>query len=100
MKPLTPSWDALYALAVGQVGHFTTAQAAEAGYSSPLLHKYLANGKVLRVRRGVYRLVHFPASEDEDLVVCWLWSDRQGVFSHETALAATSCPTFSRTSWR
>lgn len=29
---------------------------------------------------------HFPAGDDEDLVVLWLWSDREGVFSHETAL--------------
>ena len=86
MSTLAPSWDTLYALAVAQAGHFTTAQAAEAGYSSPLLHKYLANGKVVRVRRGIYRLVHFPSGEDEDLVVCWLWSHREGVFSHETAL--------------
>jgi predicted transcriptional regulator of viral defense system len=39
------------------------------------------------VRRGIYRLVHFPASEHEDLVVAWLWSEHAGVFSHETALA-------------
>ena len=81
-----PSWDRLYERAASQAGHFTTRQAAEAGYSPPLLHKYVANGKIARVRRGVYRLVHFPASEDEDLVVHWLWSDREGVFSHETAL--------------
>ena len=39
------------------------------------------------VRRGIYRLVHFPASDHEDLVVLWLWSEQAGVFSHETALA-------------
>jgi len=42
---------------------------------------------VTRVRRGIYRLVHFPAGEHEDLVVAWLWSERSGVFSHQTALA-------------
>jgi len=31
--------------------------------------------------------VHFPGSQEEDLVALWLWSDRVGVFSHETALA-------------
>ena len=82
-----PSWDRLYAQAAAQAGYFTTAQAAEAGYSGPLLHKYLRNGKVARARRGVYRLVHLPASNEEGMVVFWLWSDRQGVFSHETALA-------------
>ena len=42
---------------------------------------------VSRARRGVYRLVHFPSSEHEEIVVAWLWSDKQGVFSHQTALA-------------
>jgi hypothetical protein len=30
--------------------------------------------------------VHFPAGEHEEPVVVWLWSERQGVFSHQTAL--------------
>ena len=37
-----PDWDALYGIAETQSGHFTTAQAAAAGYSSQLLHKYVA----------------------------------------------------------
>lgn len=82
-----PDWDRLFEVAQGQDGYFTTAQAAQAGYSRPLLHKYLASGKVVRVRRGIYRVVHFPASDREDLVVLWLWSEQTGVFSHETALA-------------
>jgi predicted transcriptional regulator of viral defense system len=82
-----PDWDALFTIAQAQGGYFTTVQAAEAGYSPPLLHKYLANGKVARVRRGIYRLVHFPAGEHEDLIALWLWADQAGVFSHETALA-------------
>ena len=82
-----PDWEALYSVAQSQSGYFTTGQAATAGYSPPLLHKYLGNGRVVRVRRGIYRLVHFPASEHEDLVVAWLWTERAGVFSHETALA-------------
>lgn len=83
----TPDWDALFTAAQAQGGYFTTAQAAAAGYSPPLLHKYLANEKVARVRRGIYRLVHFPAGEHEDLVALWLWAEQAGVFSHETALA-------------
>jgi predicted transcriptional regulator of viral defense system len=58
-----------------------------AGYSPQLLRKYLGNGRISRIRRGIYRLVHFPASEQEDLVVAWLWAEQTGVFSHETALA-------------
>jgi hypothetical protein len=82
-----PDWNALYAHAEVQAGCFTTAQAADAGYSPQLLEKYLANGRVIRVRHGVYRVVHFPATEEEDLVVHWLWSRFEGVFSHETALS-------------
>ena len=81
-----PSWDHLYETAAAQAGHFTTAQAEAAGYSPQLLAKYLANGRVARVRRGVYRLTHFPAGEHEEFAVVWLWSERAGVFSHETAL--------------
>lgn len=82
-----PSWDYLYEIASGQAGHFTTAQADKAGYSSQLLAKHVRSGRFRRVRRGIYRLVHFPAGEHEDLIVLWLWTDRVGVFSHETALA-------------
>lgn len=84
---IPPDWGALYSIAQSQSGYFTTGQAAIAGYSPQLLRKYLGNGRVARVRRGIYRLVHFPASEHEDLVVAWLWTEQVGVFSHETALA-------------
>ena len=82
-----PDWDALYGIAEAQSGHFTTAQAAAAGYSSQLLHKYVASGRIVRVRRGIYRITHFPAADREDLVVLWLWGEQAGVFSHQTALA-------------
>lgn len=83
----TPEWDRLYQVAAAQEGLFTTQQAAEAGYSLPLLAHHMHAGRIDRVRRGVYRLVHFPAGEHEELVAIWLWSDRAGVFSHETALS-------------
>lgn len=82
-----PSWDLLFGVASAQEGHFTTRQAAEAGYSPQLIAKHLKAGRMARVRRGVYRLVHFPAGEHEDLVAVWLWTAQRGVFSHETALA-------------
>lgn len=82
-----PSWGDLYETASAQEGYFTTKQAASAGYSLPLIHKHTKAGRMQRVRRGIYRLVHFPAGEHEDLVIVWLWSDQAGVFSHQTALA-------------
>jgi len=82
----SPSWDQLFHYALAQEGHFTTEQAAAAGYSPQLLAKYLANGRVRRVRRGVYRIVHFPPGAHEELVTLWLWSEKTCVFSHDTAL--------------
>jgi predicted transcriptional regulator of viral defense system len=82
-----PDWDRLYEIAAGQEGLFTTQQAASAGYSPQLLVHHLSSGRAVRVRRGIYRLVHFPAGEHEEFVSVWLWADRVGVFSHQTALA-------------
>ena len=81
-----PNWDRLFDFALGQDGHFTTKQAAEAGYSPQLLIKHIKSGRIIRVMRGVYRVVHFPAGEHEELTTLWLWAERAGVFSHETAL--------------
>jgi predicted transcriptional regulator of viral defense system len=74
-------------VAGAQEGYFTTNQAAHAGYSSQLLLKHIRAGRVARARRGIYRLVHFPAGEHDDLVIAWLWSEQAGVVSHQTALA-------------
>lgn len=84
--PTTPSWNHLYEIAAGQEGLFTTAQASAAGYSPELLIHHCHAGRLRRVRRGIYRLTHFPAGEHEDLMTVWLWSERRGIFSHQTAL--------------
>lgn len=82
-----PDWDQLFETAAAQEGLFTTQQAANAGYSPQLLLHHVKGGRIRRLHRGIYRLVHFPAGDHEDLSLVWLWSDRKGVFSHETALA-------------
>lgn len=84
--PQRPDWNRLFATAVTQDGFFTTRQAAEAGYSPQLLVHHIHAGRMVRVHRGIHRLVHFPASEHDELVVAWLWSERAGVLSHQTAL--------------
>ncbi len=81
-----PNWDALFNVALAQDGLFTTQQAAQSGYSRPLLARYLQSGKVERVMHGIYRLVHYPCSESEQYTMLRLWSGQEGVFSHETAL--------------
>lgn len=82
-----PDWDELYESAAASAGYFDTKTAHDAGFSNQLLRYHTTAGRVVRVARGIYRLTHFPASDHEDLVVVWLWSNREGVFSHETALA-------------
>ena len=81
-----PDWDRLYETAAAQGGYVTVQQAAEAGYSLPLLQYHIRKGRLERARRGVLRLIHFPPSDHEDLVPLWLWTEQEGVFSHETAL--------------
>ena len=82
-----PDWNRLFEVVAAQEGLFTTKQAAEAGYSPQLLVHYVHTGKATRVRRGIYRLVHFPTGDHEELVTAWLWSELAGVVSHQTALA-------------
>lgn len=76
----------MFRVAVRQEGLFSAAQAKAAGCSQQLLGRYLATGKIERVRRALYRIVHFPTGENADLLAHWLWSRTEGVFSHETAL--------------
>jgi len=86
-RPHKPSWDLLFETANAQEGYFTTGQATAAGYSTQLLFKHIGAGRVVRARRGIYRLVHFPAGAHEELITAWLWSEQAGVISHQTALA-------------
>lgn len=86
-SPTEPAWQALYDVAASQEGLFTTRQAAAAGYSDPLLAHHQKVGRITRIRRGIYRLVHFPAGEHEDLVAAWLWAESAAVLSHQTALS-------------
>jgi predicted transcriptional regulator of viral defense system len=83
----TPSWASLSAQASAQAGYFTTKDATDAGFSLPLLQHHLAAGRIERSQRGIFRLANYPPTEEEGLVPAWLWSRREGVFSHETALA-------------
>jgi predicted transcriptional regulator of viral defense system len=82
-----PKRATLYEIAAAQAGYFSIEQAAEAGHSRQLLQYRLRSGEIERSLRGVYRLVQFPSSDREDLVPVWLWTNRQGVFGLETALA-------------
>lgn len=86
LSPSTPDWPALYQIAGSQGGLFRVDQAKAAGFSAQLLRSHVLSGRLERVRRGIYRVAHFPSVEDEELIELWLWTERLGVFSHETAL--------------
>jgi len=77
----------LYAIAEAQGGYFTTEQAQEVGFSRRQLTYHASTGRFERVRRGIYRLTLFPHSPYEDLFIAWLRTGKQGVISHESALA-------------
>jgi predicted transcriptional regulator of viral defense system len=64
-------------------------QAQAAGFSPQLLQYYIHKEMVERTGRGIFHIIKQgqPRSEHEDLIALWLWSKREGVFSHETALS-------------
>ncbi|MBM4457913.1 MAG: hypothetical protein FJ011_09155 [Chloroflexi bacterium] len=85
MLPLD-TLDKLYEIAEAQAGYFTTAQAAAAGVDRRRLAYFTAAGQLQRIRRGIYRLTHFPRSRYEDLVIAWLETGPHSVISHDSAL--------------
>jgi predicted transcriptional regulator of viral defense system len=82
-----PSEDELYLVAETRAGYFTTAQAADAGYSRALLAHHAASGSLERVDHGIYRLRRYPESPHADLVVASLRAGDAAAISHESALA-------------
>lgn len=82
----TPDEDALYLAAETRAGYFTTAQAADAGYSRALLAHHASAGNLERVDHGIYRLKRYPESPHADLVVASLRAGDSAAVSHESAL--------------
>lgn len=80
-----PDWKILRSIAEEQGGFFTTAQAKKAYLSSQAINKHLGK-RLERIRRGIYRFSHYPIDEQSDLIVYWLWTEKMGIFSHDTAL--------------
>jgi predicted transcriptional regulator of viral defense system len=77
----------LVALASGQGGYFTAAQAKDVGYSYQAQAYHRQAGNWVQVDRAIYRLLEWPPSEHDDLIRWTLWSGDRGVVSYETALA-------------
>lgn len=91
LKPQRSPGEALFALAEGQQGFFTTAQARKAGYRDNTHPYHVRTGDWIREWRGIYRLARFPYQAESQWVLWSLWSRDlrgkvQGVYSHQTAL--------------
>lgn len=84
--PSRPDHEALFAIASEQAGYFTTAQARDRGFSSPLLTHHAKSGRFARVARGLYRLRDYPSSPREELLAAWLRLAPDAVVSHDSAL--------------
>lgn len=82
-----PDYQQLYDMAESQAGYFAAHQARSCGFSWERLSSNVKTGQFIRIRRGIYRLNRFPASEYEDLFVAWLRTGPDSVISHESALA-------------
>lgn len=80
--------DRLYQVAEQQAGYFTAGQAIEAGIDRSTLGFHARpGGRYMRIRRGLYRLRHFPSSPHEHIVAAWLpLKSAQAVVSHSSAL--------------
>jgi len=80
--------DGLYRLAESQAGYFMAQQALAAGMDrSTLRHHARPGGRYQRIRRGLYRLRHFPSTPHEHVVAVWLaLSNVPAIVSHESAL--------------
>jgi len=79
--------DHLYWVAESQAGYFTAAQALTAGMDRSTLHHHARpGGRYERVRRGLYRLRHFPWGQHEHVVAAWLALPSSAAVSHESAL--------------
>ncbi|NMC13727.1 MAG: hypothetical protein GYA34_12710 [Chloroflexi bacterium] len=84
---MNSNYDNLFLIAEAQDGYFTIHQASLAGYSRKDISASTKRGKFIRVFRGIYRIKHYPSSENEDIMVAILKSGPRAVASHDTALA-------------
>lgn len=77
----------LFAVAAGQSGYFTAAQAREVGYSYQAQAHHVGVENWMRVDRGIFRLAEWVLDVHDELVRWALWSKGRAVISHETAMS-------------
>lgn len=81
------AYATLLEIAADQHGYFTTVQAQKEGVGAGTVGAMFRRGSIDRVSYGVYRFVHFPATELSPFMEAVLWPYQSvGVLSHESAL--------------
>jgi len=84
----SPDIRSLEADAYQQGGYFTSGQAREHGVSRQLLDHHVRQGRLERVRRGLYRVRGFPTSQHDDIREKWMAiGTEKAIVSHESALS-------------
>lgn len=78
--------NALYQLASETEGFFTREEAKNIGFTKDMLYYHLRKGHIERHTSEIYRLTQYPRGQNMDFIRIWLWSKKEGVFSHQTAL--------------
>ena len=81
-----PDHAKLFGIGSEQAGYFTTRQAHDAGFSSPLIRHHVRTGRFMHVARGLYRLRDYPSTPREEVLAAWLRLAPKAVVSHESAL--------------
>ncbi len=83
-----PDIRGLEADAYQQSGYFSSDQARTHGVSRQLLSHHVKQGRLERVRRGLYRVRGFPSSQHDDIRERWMAvGPEKAMVSHESALA-------------
>lgn len=82
-----PDLDLLLATAFAHNGYFTAAEAKACGVSAALLYHHARAGRLVHVRRGLYRFAAFPTGPHDDAIAAWLAAGEGAVVSHASALS-------------
>ena len=81
----------LFDVANTQYGLFTAKQAVSIGFARANFPAHVASGEWVLESRGLYRLVNYPGTTEQEYMKWYLWTRNkedvpQGAYSHETAL--------------
>lgn len=81
---MSEEFDKIIEVAKYQNGYIATYQL---DVTPQLLKHHEKQGRIERIRRGIYRVTQYPREENEEFIVGYLWSKERGTLSHQTALA-------------